>query len=152
LLPYYLCEQSLILLLIRFDMDSFWISPYYPMRSFFDFRPLHLLSALEESTRDMDRQFNQLEGRLNSALRQELQSGGSNNASLSLGVQPEIVTEGDAKKYRMNIHMGQNFAPEDLKEVKSSLTPEGILKIEAPLPQQALPEPPKSTNIPVSLE
>ncbi|CAG7730719.1 unnamed protein product [Allacma fusca] len=40
----------------------------------------------------------------------------------------------------------------DLKEVKSILTPEGVLKIEAPLPQQALPEPPKPQEIPIHLE
>jgi len=179
-------------------MDSYWVSPYYPMRSFFDLRPLHLLGALEDSTREMDREFSNLERRLNSALRQELQGvqGGnsSHNTSLSLGVQPEIVTEGDAKKYRLNIHMGNNFAPEDvkvslkdgvvtidakkektsedgnsrfyqevtrkftlpanleMKEVKSSLSPDGVLKIEAPLPKKALPEPPKATEIPVKLE
>ena len=43
----------------------------------------------------------------------------------------------------------------DMKEVKSTLTPEGYLKIEAPLPkppQEALPEPPKPKAIPIQLE
>jgi len=170
------------------------MTPFYPMRSFFDHRPLHLLSALEETARDMDRQCSQLERHMNSARREELQSGNTGSGQLSLGLQPEIVTEGDEKKYRLNIHMGQNFAPEDLKvnlkdgvvtvhgkkeqnsedgnsrfyqevtrkftlpsnlemnQVKSSLTPGGILKIEAPLPQAALPEPPKATAIPIKME
>ncbi|CAG7717705.1 unnamed protein product [Allacma fusca] len=113
---------------------------------------------------------------------------------MSLGLQPEIVTEGDKKKYRLSIHMGSNFKPEDvkvsvkdgvvtihgkkesksedgnshfyqevtrkftfpanldMKKINSSLTPDGVLKIEALLPPKAFPEPPKSTNIPVHLE
>ncbi|CAG7836932.1 unnamed protein product [Allacma fusca] len=37
----------------------------------------------------------------------------------------------------------------EMKEVKSVLTPEGYLKIEAPLPQEALPEPKKAQAIPI---
>jgi HSP20 family molecular chaperone IbpA len=40
----------------------------------------------------------------------------------------------------------------DAKQLKSALTPDGVLKIEAPLPAEALPEPPKHKEIPVKIE
>ncbi|CAG7714168.1 unnamed protein product [Allacma fusca] len=40
----------------------------------------------------------------------------------------------------------------NMKEVKSIMGPDGILKIEAPVPPGALPEPPKPKEIPIQLE
>jgi HSP20 family molecular chaperone IbpA len=111
-----------------------------------------------------------------------------------LGIEPEIVGEGENKRYRMNLHMGANFSPEnvkvslkdrlmtveakqeqksddgntrlyqevsrvftlpdevDAKDVKSVLNPDGVLTIEAPVHEKALPEPPKPKEIPVIME
>jgi len=172
-----------------------WRPTAFPLTSFFDLRPHTLMEPMEEISREMEREFNRLERRLNSALRQELAPAvPAIDSSMSLGLQPAIVKEGDSRKYQLNIHMGRNFAPEDVKvsmkngivsinakkektsedgnsrfyqevtrkftlpsnvdvkQIKSALTPDGILKIEAPLPQEALPEPPRAKEIPVKVE
>jgi len=172
------------------DRHCTFLTPCASARSFFDSRPWHLMSALEETSRDVERQFNRLQQHFTNTFREH----GNVSSGQSLGLQPEIVSEGDERKYRLSIHMGSNFTPENLKvsvkdgvvtvhgkkeqksedgnsvfyqevtrkftlpsnldskAVKSALTSDGVLKIEAPLPQQALPEPPKATDIPVLLE
>jgi len=40
----------------------------------------------------------------------------------------------------------------DLKELKSVFTPNGLLKLEAPVTPKALPEPPKPVEIPINME
>jgi len=146
------------------------------------------IAVLENSFRDMDNQFRQLRREMDSVFRSLLGLD-----QVALDFKPEVVTEGDKKKYYLNVPVGR-FRPEnvkvsvkdrvmtveakveeksedgkrrfyqevsrqftlpenvDLKEVKSLLTPEGVLKVEAPLPLEALPEPPKPQEIPIHLE
>jgi len=147
-----------------------WAVPYE--------RSWHPLGVLDNSMRELGQQFRDLEREMKEYGRME----------------PEIVEDGDACKYRLNFYMGKNFSPEnikvtlkdrvmkieakkeqksddgnsrvyeevsrlftipekvDLKEVKSVLTPDGILKVEAALPKEALPEPPKPQEIPILME
>jgi HSP20 family molecular chaperone IbpA len=151
------------------------------------------LALLQDTFTDLDRQFQRLESDMNSMLRQwGLPSRWE--ATQELGIQPEIVGEGDNKKYRLNVQMGENFSPEnvkvslkdrlmtveakqeqksddgntrvyqevqriftlpenvEVKDVKSVLNPDGVLTIEAPIHERALPEPPKPKEIPVLME
>ena len=174
--------------LSSWGMDSSPLSLYLQPSS----RVNDQLAALQNSFRHLDSQFGHMERDLNSLLREY--SGGALQGAQGFGIRPEIVEEGETKKYRLNVHVGENFSPEnvkvslkdrvmtveakneqksedgnsrfyqevsrsftlpeniDLKEVRSVLTPEGVLKIEAPLPQEALPEPPKPKEIPIHLE
>ena len=156
-------------------------------------RPMSQLSLLQDTFSDLDRQFQRLESDMNSMLRQWGLPPRLETAQ-ELGLQPEIVGEGENKRYRLNVHMGENFSPEnvkvslkdrvmtveakqeqrsddgntrvyqemsrqftlpeevEVKDVKSVLNPDGVLTIEAPIHERALPEPPKPKEIPVLME
>ena len=147
-----------------------------------------MLSSLDRDIGDLFRQLAQTEGR----------RGGNGFDFSSPSVQSHVEGEGEGTaNYVMNVPLGSDIGPEDLKvslkdhvmtieakkeqksedgncrvyqeftrkftlpkgidmkEVKSTLTPEGYLKIEAPLPkppQETLPEPPKPQAIPIQLE
>lgn len=137
----------------------------------------------------VDRQFNEMERDLANVF-----GSVAGSTSLNPRIEPQIVQDGDKKKYMLNINMGKEFAPENLKmsikdnvmtidakkefvsedgnhrsyqevsrkftlpegidakAVTSHLDNQGVLKIEAPLPQKALPEPPKPTMIPIDCQ
>jgi len=166
------------------------------------------LAEMDNSMRHMERQFRDLHRWMDSAWRDVGREIGFHNLfSYPLDMDPEALVndvmrpqivddEEGKKKYRLNIHLGDNFPPEnirvglkdrvmtiqakmeqksddgnsrvyrevsrkftlpenlDVKEVKSVMEPNGILKVEAPMPQQALTqaEPPQSMEIPIHLE
>jgi len=89
--------------------DDTWLSPW---REPWHRRRQH---HMEEMMRDADLQFMRMERKMSMAFRdvgfprwkhcfQELESE-----------LPEIVNEGDHKKYQVNLHMGDDFEPRDIK-------------------------------------
>jgi len=160
-------------------------APRYAPRSW------NTLSVMEDSLRDMDRQFNQMFRDVNSLFR-EFRIPEFIPQDI-LGMESKVVTEGDQKKYLMNVFLGESVTPENVKvnlkdrvmtieakvdqksedgntrvyqeisrkfvlpehvnpkEVKSIMGPDGILKIEAPIPPEAIPEP-KPKEIPIQME
>lgn len=144
------------------------------------------LATMEKGMREMDRDFDRLERQLSNTL-------GGVDATVAR-IEPQVVQQGDNKKYLVNVKMGKDFTPENLKvgikdnvltiegkkeevsedghlrryqevsrrftlppgvdakQVKSHLDANGVLKIEAPLPQQALPEPKAPQAIPVDVQ
>jgi len=158
-------------------MDPFTAT--WPLAHFFSparHRPWNRqLATLEKNMREMDRDFDRLERQLSGRLGGEIAAASR--------IEPQIVQEGENKKYLVNVNMGKDFAPDNLKvtikdgvltvdakheevsedghhrryqevsrrftlpqgvdakQVKSHLDAHGVLKIEAPLPQAALPAP-----------
>jgi HSP20 family molecular chaperone IbpA len=169
------------------------------------------LSDLGDSWNDLDQQYNRLEKDLghvfqlfgipvpeNVTKRQKTEEGAApvensnnNKENETMETTPPPTPAGD-NLYKLNIYMGEEYLPEnikislkenvlmveakreqksedsrfyeevsrkftlpenvDLKEVKSVFAPNGILRIEAPLPVQPLPEPPKLVDIPIHIE
>lgn len=175
------------------DIDA--VYPNWPLGHFFSasrHRPSsrQLTAELQNNMKDMDRQFDEVEHEIASAFGS---AGGPTNWPVNPRIEPQIVKEGEEKKYLINVSMGKDFTPENLKmsikdgvmtieakkevksedghhrmyqevsrrftlpqgidakEVKSHLDANGVLKIEAPLPQKALPEPPAPKAIKIDL-
>ena len=141
--------------------------------------------------RDMNREFRNMDQMVNSIYRDI--GIPRTNLHNQVDLKPEVVSEGDHKKYKLHINMGHSFSPEDLKisvkdgvmsieakhekksedgnhrvyqevmrkftlpkdvdpkEVKSVLSPQGVLQIEAPLPQKAI-EAQQPKHIPIKHE
>jgi len=170
-------------------------NPYQtPMRTFLvPQRAWDPFSHLDSTFKEMDRQFQRMEREMNSIFRD---FGGfpqlTANRALPLREEPVVysleapsneikpqVVEGEKEnKYQLNLYMGENFKPEDVKislkdrvltieakaevkdensrfyqevsrsfllpekadlnELKTVLTPDGILKLEAPFPKEEL--------------
>jgi len=65
------------------------------------------LASMETGMRDMDRDFDRLERQLTSSL-------GIEPAALPR-IEPRIVKDGDQQKYLVNLNMGRDFTPQNLK-------------------------------------
>ncbi|CAG7719130.1 unnamed protein product [Allacma fusca] len=147
-----------------------------PLRTFFGRRyPRNELSVIEDTMKDMDRHFQRMEREFDQRFR-----GFSRPWAVQLRpwIESELFSEGKPSKYTLNVNVGEQFKPEDVKislkdrlltieakgevvsedgssrvyqeisrrftlpdnidvkELKSVLSPEGILRIEAPLPQE----------------
>jgi len=184
-------------MLAPFARDVEVAYPSWPLGHFFSasrHRPWsrQLADELQHSMKAMDRQFDQVEQEIASAV--GAVGGGSSIWPVNPRIEPQIVKEGDQQKYLLNVNMGKEIRPEDLKmkikdgmmtieakkeevsedghhrmyqevfrkfklpegvdgkEVKSHLDANGVLTIEAPLPQKALPEPPAPKSIPIDIQ
>jgi HSP20 family molecular chaperone IbpA len=145
------------------------------------------LSIFDDAFLGVDHRFNEIKRKLHFSEFPKFNQ-------VDLGLNGDIVTEGNEKKFKLNVPVG-NFSPEDvkvslkdwvmtieakteqktedgcarsyrevsrkftlprnldMKEVTSILTPDGILKIEAPVPQKTVPPPRvKDLEIPILRE
>jgi len=158
--------------------EEHWVSPWYEH----DRHHTSHYSHMEHTRREIDKQFMRMEKAMSSAFKE---IGFPRWHSILDEIEnetPEIVEEGDHKKYRLNLHVGEDFEPEDIKvklkhhqmtveaksehkspdghsrvyhevekkftlpddvdvrDVRSTLEPDGCLTIEAPLPHLAIEE------------
>lgn len=91
--------------------EEHWVSPWH------DFNRHHLsqVGHMEHTKRDIDRQFMRMEHAMSSAFRD---IGFPRWHSILSDIDhesPEIVNEGNHKTYRLNLHMGEDFEPENIK-------------------------------------
>jgi len=72
---------------------------------------------------------------------------------LTVEAKREQTSEDGTHRYYEEVSRSFTLPEEaELKELKSVFTPNGVLKLEAPVTPKALPEPPKPVQIPISME
>ncbi|CAG7726903.1 unnamed protein product [Allacma fusca] len=177
------------------NMRGDYLVPYYadPLAHWGYVHPLDQLSRLDRDLYDLGRELSSWDRDFHALGSSMFNRPGLMDRNLFCPMVESMKPGIDEKsgKYIMNVPLGKDLSPEDLKislkdrvmtiegkkeqksedgrsrsyhefmrkftlpeevkteEVKSMLTPEGYLKIEAPLPQGALPEPPKPKEIPI---
>lgn len=110
--PYNPLHQTRIIHPTRKQHEDHWVSPWH---EFGRMHHISHLSHMDQTRRDIDRQFMQMERAMSTAFKDIGFPRWHSILDDAESETPEIVREGDHKKYRLNLHMGEDFEPEDIR-------------------------------------